>query len=92
MYCVKGESNPQFNLGRVACYHYTIDAICGWGRDGGGCGMCESSLPELNQRPFDTQKYFLLLQSNALPTELREGGWGGGGGGGLCVRKLVILY
>ena len=26
MYCVKGESNPQLNLGRVSCYHYTIDA------------------------------------------------------------------
>ena len=26
--CVKRESNPQFNLGRVACYHYTINAIC----------------------------------------------------------------
>ena len=24
--CVKGESNPQLNLGRVPCYHYTIDA------------------------------------------------------------------
>ena len=24
--CVKRESNPQFNLGRVACYHYTINA------------------------------------------------------------------
>lgn len=25
--CVKRESNPQFNLGRVACYHYTINAV-----------------------------------------------------------------
>ena len=25
--CVKGESNPQLNLGRVPCYHYTIDAL-----------------------------------------------------------------
>ena len=25
--CVKGESNPQLNLGRVPCYHYTIDAF-----------------------------------------------------------------
>ena len=83
MYCVKGESNPQFNLGRVTCYHYTIDALLVVGvRD--GCGMCESSLLGLNQRPFDTQKYFLLLQSNALPTELREGGGLVG-----CVRKLV---
>ena len=24
--CVKGESNPQLNLGRVPCYHYTINA------------------------------------------------------------------
>ena len=24
--CVKGESDPQLNLGRVPCYHYTIDA------------------------------------------------------------------
>ena len=24
--CVKRESNPQFNLGRVTCYHYTINA------------------------------------------------------------------
>ena len=83
MYCVKGESNPQFNLGRVTCYHYTIDALLGGGGGGDGCGLDESSLPELNQRPFDTQKYFLLLQSNALPTELREEG------GGLCVRELV---
>jgi hypothetical protein len=22
--CAKGESDPQLNLGRVACYHYTI--------------------------------------------------------------------
>ena len=26
--CVKGESDPQLNLGRVPCYHYTIDASC----------------------------------------------------------------
>ena len=25
--CVKGESNPQLNLGRVPCYHYTINAL-----------------------------------------------------------------
>ena len=25
--CVKGESNPQLNLGRVPCYHYTINAV-----------------------------------------------------------------
>ena len=28
--CVKGESNPQLNLGRVPCYHYTIDALFSW--------------------------------------------------------------
>jgi hypothetical protein len=22
--CAKGESDPQLNLGRVTCYHYTI--------------------------------------------------------------------
>ena len=27
--CVKGESNPQLNLGRVPCYHYTINAVIG---------------------------------------------------------------
>jgi hypothetical protein len=26
--CIKRESNPQLNLGRVTCYHYTIDALC----------------------------------------------------------------
>ena len=25
--CVKRESNPQLNLGRVTCYHYTINAL-----------------------------------------------------------------
>jgi hypothetical protein len=35
--CVKGESNPQLNLGRVPCYHYTIDAL-------GGGGMKKKSL------------------------------------------------
>ena len=29
--CVKGESNPQLNLGRVPCYHYTINASDGRG-------------------------------------------------------------
>lgn len=27
MGCVKRESNPQFNLGRVTCCHYTINAF-----------------------------------------------------------------
>lgn len=26
MCCVQGESNPQLNLGRVSCYHYTMNA------------------------------------------------------------------
>jgi hypothetical protein len=34
--CVKRESNPQLNLGRVSCYHYTIDAAVGSSPSRGG--------------------------------------------------------
>ncbi len=62
MDCVKRESDPQLNLGRVTCYHYTIDALfclvptC-WNR---------------TSYPLITKVYFLPLQSNALPNELKS--------------------